>query len=391
MLTKQISNVLNSVFAEAVGEENQFTEDLSNFVDVAEEITSTIDLSNTKWVEGIFKKLIDRIGKTVIESKAYKAQDWGIYKDAWEYGSVLQKIRVETGEFHDNEVWSLDSYTPTVFDFEAPGDATVKYINGNKTFEAILCTMSKQIKEAFASPAKMNEFLSALETRVKTKMEFAREQLARRTIVALIAEKIKSGNNVIDLAEAYNKATGKTITLAKAPYDRDFLEFTARTLQTYTQYLQEFSQLYNDENYATFTSKNDMHLILNTELANGLATTLPANTWNEEFIKLPGFKTIGYWQSPKARTAIDCTPASGADTSGNDKITCASGVGILGVMFDDTACMISNEEPYVDSIYNPEGRFFKTWYRFDANYCVDPGENAIVFTIGKPTLSKTTS
>lgn len=396
MTTKQIADVLNSVFAETIGEENQFTENLSNFVDIADKLGDSISLTDTKYMEGIFKQLIDRIGKTIIESKSYKGQDWGIMKDSWEFGSILQKIRVETGEFHDNEVWDLDNYTPTVWDYEAPGDVTVKYVNGNKTFEAKLCTMTKQLKEAFASAGKMNEFLSALETRVKTKMEFSKEQLARRTIVGLIAEKIKSGNNVIDVAAAYQTATGKTITLDKAPYDRDFLEFLARTMETYSKYLQEFSQMYNDDEYATFTSAADTHVILQTEFANGLATTLPANTWNESFLQAPGYRTINYWQSPKAqgkselqaRTAINCMPVSGPGTAGKNTITCGNGVGIVGVMFDDSAAMICNQEPYVDSIYNPEGRFYKTWYRYDAEYVIDPGENAIVFTIGTPSFTK---
>lgn len=400
MVVKQISNVLNSVLAESVGEENQFKEDLSNFVDVFEKIGSTLNFSDNKWVEGIFNGLVDRIGKIMIENKMYKAEDWGIYKDSWEYGSILQKIRVETGEFHDNEVWDLNNYTPTVFDYETPGTVDVKYINGKKTMEAKLCTMTKQLKEAFLSASKMNEFISALETRVKTKLEFAREGLARRTITNLIAEKIKSGS-YIDLADEYNTKTGKTITLEKAPYDRDFLEFCAREMKTYTDYIQEFSQLYNDDEYNTFTNKDDIHLILNNELANGIETTLPANTFNERFLKMPGYRTINYWQSPKAsgktsynaRTSINVIPASEGSFSGDPEedtrksISCGVGVGVLGVMFDDKACMITNEEPYTDTIYNPEGRFFKTWHRFDAEYCVDPGENVIVFTIGNPTVT----
>lgn len=404
MKVKQIANVLNDVFAESVGEENQFKEDLSNFVDVFESISGTLNLGDNKWVEGIFNSLVDRIGKTMIDSKMYKAEDWGIYKDAWEYGSILQKIRVETGEFHDNEVWDLNNYIPTVFDYETPADVTVKYVNGKKTMEAKLCTMTKQLKEAFISASKMNEFISALETRVKTKIEFAREQLARRTITDLIAEKIKSGSYV-DLASAYNTKTGKTITLETAPYDRDFLEFVAREMKTYTDYIQEFSQLYNDDEYNTFTNKADIHLIINNEVANGIETTLPANTFNERFLKMNGYKTINYWQSPKAsgktefgaRTSINVIPASEGSFSGDAEddtrkyVSCGSGVGVIGVMFDDKACMITNEEPYTDTIYNPEGRFFKTWHRFDANYCVDAGENVIVFTIGTPTVTDPTA
>lgn len=78
MVVKQIANILNTVFAETIGESAQFNEDLSNFVDVGTQITGTIDLNDQKFVEQIFGKLIDRIGQTYIDSKAYTAKDWGI-------------------------------------------------------------------------------------------------------------------------------------------------------------------------------------------------------------------------------------------------------------------------------------------------------------------------
>lgn len=381
MIVKQIANILNTVFAETIGESAQFNEDLSNFVDVGTQITGTIDLNDQKFVEQIFGKLIDRIGQTYIDSKAYTAKDWGIYKDSWEYGSILQKIRVEVGEFHDNPVWDLRNYEPHVWDYEAP-DCTAKYFNSKTTYEAILCTTTKQLKEAFTSASKMNEFLSALETRVKTKMEFSKEQLARRTITNLIAEKLKSEKNVVHLITNYKNDTGKTVTAATAMYDRDFLEYFAREMMEYKEHIAEFTQLYNNDEYATYTS--DPHIIVQSKLDTGLSTTLPANTYNEKFVKIPNYRTINYWQSPDLRMKINVIPASEGSYTGNPEQDTRKKVvqdNIAAVMFDDKAAMITNAEPYTDTIYNPEGRFYKTWYRYDSSYFNDLGENAIVFVL----------
>lgn len=383
MKRKQIANVLNDVFAETIGEEAQFKEDLSNFVSVGEKALDSIDFSDNKAVESVYGKLINKIGKTIIEADEYKAKDWGIYKDSWEYGSILEKIRVETGEFHENPVWNLQDYEPSVWDYES-ADANVKFFNSGVTYESILCTTSKQLKESFQSEAKMNAFLSALETRVKSKMEFSKEQLARRTITNLIAEKLKTSKNIVPLLTLYNTKTGKTATASTAAYDRDFLEFLTRTLKSYSKYMSEFSVKYNNDEYATFTPQSRLRTIIQTEFVTGLSTTLPANTYNEEFLNNTGLQEINYWQSPDHQFKINVVPASegpAPDGEEEDERTVITQDNILGVMFDDRACMITNAEPYTDSIYNPEGRFFKTWYRYDASYFNDIDENAIVFVL----------
>lgn len=59
MKVTQLKDIVNNVTSEVLGKENVLAEDLSNLVDVGNEI---VDSEN---VDNYVKKLIDRIGKVI--------------------------------------------------------------------------------------------------------------------------------------------------------------------------------------------------------------------------------------------------------------------------------------------------------------------------------------
>ena len=65
MKVTQIKDIINSVTSEVLGKTDLVAEDLSNLVDVGNEI---VDTSN---VDNYVNKLVDRIGKTVFVNRLY--------------------------------------------------------------------------------------------------------------------------------------------------------------------------------------------------------------------------------------------------------------------------------------------------------------------------------
>ena len=65
MKVTQLKDIVNNVTSEVLGKENVLAEDLSNLVDVGNEI---IDSEN---VDNYVKKLIDRIGKVIFVNRLY--------------------------------------------------------------------------------------------------------------------------------------------------------------------------------------------------------------------------------------------------------------------------------------------------------------------------------
>ncbi len=385
MKVSQIASMLNTIFGEVIGESAPVAEDLSNIVDVGRVITSS-----TQWGDNFDKyvgKIIDKVGRSIFVDRPYDGDDLGLTREAWAYGSVLEKVRVEVGNYVNNKSWQLtDSPTPSfsdIFAFDSPAEVEAKYFNQKDTFRLKICLPRNQMEGAFRSAADMQRFIGTIENRIRTKREIAREALAYRTENNLIAAKLQYGMNVVNLLTEYKTASGdSTITAATALEKPDFLRYCVRRFKTDKKLLGKFSGNYNVHGYGTFTPPSRLKVLALTDFATAVETVLRSNTYHDDFVTLGGYREVPYWQ------------ARGVDDSYNDRSTILAypdldGVtpvlqnqaGVVFVMQDDDAAMICNEELPVDVIYNPEGRFYKYWYGLDCSFYNDLSENVIVYVI----------
>lgn len=390
MKVNQIATMLNTVFSEITGESALVAEDLSNIVDVGRTI-----LSSTQWGDNFDKyvgKIIDKVGRSIYVDRPYDGDDLGLTREAWNYGSVLEKVRVEVGDYVDNKSWMLtDSPTPTfsdIFAYDSPAEVQAKYFNQKDTLRLKICLVRNQMESAFTSAANMQRFIGAIENRIRTKREIAQEALAYRTENNLIAAKLQYGLNIVNLLSEYKAASGdSSITAATALETPAFLRYCVRRFKTDKKLLAKFSGQYNVENYGTFTPASRLKVYALTDFATAVETVLRSNTYHDDFVKLDGYREVPYWQGRgegadtfEARSTVYAYPAMENATP-----TLQNQSGIVFVMQDEDAAMICNEEMPVDVIYNPEGRFYKYWYGLDCSYYNDLAENVIVYVIADDT------
>ncbi|MFW3388441.1 UNVERIFIED_CONTAM: hypothetical protein RF648_20860, partial [Kocuria sp. CPCC 205274] len=129
MKMTQVKTILADVVKEITGQTDLVAEDLSNIVDIGKTVFDATAVDN------YVKKLVNRIGKTTFEDRVYQGNTSRILKDAWEYGSILQRVSVELPDAEENESWKLvdgTSYDQDVF--HAP-KISAKFFNGQVTFE----------------------------------------------------------------------------------------------------------------------------------------------------------------------------------------------------------------------------------------------------------------
>lgn len=390
MKVKQISTMLNQVFGEILGDTGLISEDMSNLVSAGQIITSSTQFGDN--FENYAGKIVDKVGRTVFADRVYRAKDLGIWRDSWEYGSVLEKIRVDVGDYEDNCEWDLTKPGTTGLDYNenlqqhieelfkfVPANAQAKYFNLKTTFKTVISITRKQLKSAFNGASEMARFIGMIENRIMSKMEIAKDQLQRRTLVNLIGTKIHAGT-VVDLKAEFEAAGGATISnFAAALKDPDWLKFAAKKITMDREFMTEPSKIYNEGNFYTHTPIEDSRLVVLADLDAGLKFNLYGDTYNEEFVKLNNYKTVPFWQG--SGTAMSLTDRSKINikTAGGD--TVEEG-GILGILFDRDAAMVCNEDPDVRSQYNADGNFTNYFYTYDCSYFNDFDENAIVYTWG---------
>lgn len=404
MRVNQISTILNDVFGEILGDTALVSEDLANIVDVGRVITGSSTFGDD--FENYAGKIVDKVGKTIFVDRVYRAKDFGIWRESFEYGSVLEKIRVDIGDYEDNCEWDLTKDTDSsgtldyndnisnhieeLFKF-IPATVQAKYFNMKSTFKTVISITRKQLKSAFDSASAMARFIGMIENRISSKMEIAKEELQRRAIANFIGQKFYDGTNVVNLKTDFEAAGGtQYATFSDALEDPDFLRFLAKKVTMDREFMTQPSKIYTSGSFYNHTPIEDSRLIVLADVDAGLKFNLYGDTYNEEFVKLDNYKTVPFWQGTGTTMDIEDRSALYIKTADGDTVNTktagdnSSAINIVGVLFDRDGIMCCNEDPEVRSQYNADGNFTNFFYCYDASYYNDFDENGIVYVWGTP-------
>lgn len=382
MEVKQIYALMNDVTNEVLGTTDLVKEDMTNVVDVGEEIF------NAGAVDNYVRSLVNHIGKVIFVNRPYSGSVPSVMMDGWEFGSVLEKITAEIPEAVENESWELTdgaSYDPNIF---YKPNVSAKFFNKRVTFEVPMSFTERQVKESFSSLVQLNGFLSMLYNAVDKSMTVKIDSLVMRTINNMIAETVYAefpegtytGNSVkaVNLLSLYNARYEKTLTADKAITDPDFIRFSSYEMGVYANRLSKISKLFNIGGKDRFTPSDLLHVVLLSDFAKSADSYLQSETYHNEFTKLPQAEIVPYWQAPgKSYDFSDISKIDVKTGSGHDV---AFG-GILGIMFDRDALGVTNLDRRVTTNYNPKAEFYNNWYKFDAGYFNDTNENFVVFYV----------
>ena len=387
MKITQIHEIMNTTVQEVLGTEAIVSEDLSNIVDIGNEIISTENVDN------YVKKLVNHIGKVVFSDRVYSGSAPNVLMDSWEFGSILEKVTAEIPKATENDSWNLvdgQEYSPDIF---YQPKVSAKFYNSKVTFEIPLSFTELQVKESFSNQNQLNGFLSMLYNSVDKAMTVKLDSLIMKTINNMIAEtmetdlyskedkalKLDTGSiKAVNLLANYNKATGQTLTKEKALTDSDFIRYASFTLNIYKDRLTKLSTLFNIGGKERFTTGDYLHVILLSNFASATDIYLNSDVAHNELVKLPNYDTVPYWQGSGKEYSFDDISSINVKTNSGKTITAN---GILGIMFDRESLGVANLDRRVTTNYNPKAEFYTNFYKLDAGFYNDLNENFVVFYI----------
>ena len=385
MQVKQLKEIVNSVTSEVLGKTDVVNEDLTNLVDVGNEIFDTDNVDN------YVKKLIDRIGKVIFVNRLYAGGVPSVLMDSWEYGSVVEKISADMPEADENDSWNLQNGQTYSQDTFYQPKVSAKFFNSKVTFDVKLSFTTEQVKESFSNVNELNGFISMLETGVKNSMTVKLDGLIMRTINNMTGQILNSANGLqkVNLLTEYNTASGQTLTANKALMDKDFLKFASLTIKKYQARITKMSTLFNAGGKARFTTTDNLHTVLLSDFADSAEVYLLSDTYHNDTVSLPNHETVPYWQgSGKSYAFNDISKIDVKIDAGNKTPKQVTQTGILGVMFDTNALGVSNLNQRTTTSYNARAEFYTNYYKMDAGYFNDLNENFVVFYIADTTLGK---
>lgn len=389
MKINQVATLLNNINKEYAGETpiTQVAEDLSNIVDVGKELTAG-QQDITKFFESYTKKLIDKVGRQVVVDRTYKSTAPDIQRDAWEYGSVLEKIRVSVNELENDTTWTLNAGdTPEQYEYN-PATLSAKYFDDYTVFMTQISLPEKTLQSAFTSAAAMGRVIAAIENRVRMKLAISRDNLIRRTINNLIAEKI-AANKDINLLAMYNGESG-TLTPEQAISNPAFLRYAVFQIMRYKKFITEPSVLFGDDGYVNFTPSADTKMILLDMFAQSTSVYMESDTYHNDLVSLgDNYQTVPYWQGSGTDVNFPFNTLSAINVKTASNGTTVNTSGVIGIIFDRDAAAVCMEDLQTTGNYAANGRFYNYFHYVNARYLNDLSENVLVFTVRTPSTQET--
>lgn len=378
MLMTQVYELANDVTKAVLGETAVVNEDLSNVVDLGDQIT------NLNLLDHYVNTLVDHIGKMIFVNRAYSGTAPSLLMDSWEYGSILEKVTYDgLPEATENESWELtdgEEYNPNIF---TQPKVSAKFFDKRVTFEVPMSFAERQVKSAFSSAGQLNAFFSMIYNAIEKSMTVKMDGLIERTVNNLIGETLADANagvRSIDLLAGYNDQYDQELTAAQAILTPEFIRYASYMFKLYSDRLVKISTLFNGGGKERFTPKDMQRIIMLSEFKTAADVYLQSDTFHNELTKLPNADEVPYWQGSGLAYDFGSTSAINVKTSGGNTVAQA---GILGVIFDRDAAGVSNLNRRVTTDWNAKGEFWNNWYKFDAGYFNDFNENAIVFHMGE--------
>lgn len=399
MKINQIANVLNSAFfPEATGtNEETITDDLSNVVEVGTRITSASNFGSM--MNGYMKIIFDKVGETVYSDMGYESGGFDLHVTDTELGGILEKIRIEAPDFDENKSWTFtegDGSTHEEMFGYHPVTVDGKYFMSRTTFRTKPYTITeKQFRTAFTSIDNVYEFIGRIEQRVISKRNLAINILNHKAVTALISEKLKSGDNVVNLLDEYITETrDNTVTETNWRTNEKFLLYANTYVRTISDLMNEPTGLYNEDGYVSQTTDSNRKFYLLSDFSRAIESYVYRSSYNVENVRLTGYKTIAYWQAVgndkntanfTTRSTINAIPPSeGEQTETPDTREVVNESGVVGVIFNRYAAFINAKRIETGVQTNNFDKWTNYIHMFEAGYYVDTGENAVVFVIKNP-------
>ena len=393
MKINQIYALINDINKQMWGNDAVDTHDLAGLISLGKQFSG--DLVGADKFLG---KLVDRIGKTVIRTLDLELDFPSLYRDSFEFGAMLQKITVNPMNAIATSEWKVgdNDFVPTFANVVKHDDIHVTYFTGANTFKFFTTIPDDQFFTAFTSESNMMLFIDAIIDSMSKSVTMSVNNWSRTTVNNFIAEKIISGNGVINLLAEYNAllGSGNEITANAAMHDKEFARFASQVIRNYVKYLGQPSSLYNvgganGEPIERATQRDNMHVMFLTNLKSLFDAYLLSDSYKDLY-DIPNFTEVAYWQGNKGadgintfatNSTIDVTPSSQESVAvvGNRYSITQSGV--VAVLADRQAIAIGIEKYRAGSFRNDIDAYTNYSNSITEQNICDLSENGIIFLV----------
>lgn len=368
MTTTQIYALVNAVNAQAFGSTALAVVDTNSLVSLG----TTVLTSSTN-TEAFLNTLAQRIGKTIIDFRRYRNRLAGMVLDDFEYGAILQKIKVQMPAAESDESYDLiDGNTVDHYKIAKP-TVIQKLFVSRTPYQFRITIQREHLKEAFTGPEQMGGFISAIFGEVRNAIEIALENLGRACINNFIANTVGTARE-IKLITEYHTDTGQTLTPLTALHDDAFMNFAVARINETFDMMQSMTSLFNDGTVERFTPLEDMRVKVLSKFNRRAQTVTQYAAFHEQLVSIDhDFEIMPFWQS--SQTPADIYAKDSTNTGVNVE-------NIIAVVHDRDALGIYKKmEEVATTPVNAAGLYYNQYWHEKQLWFNDLSENFVFFTL----------
>ena len=381
-INNEVYAIVNAVHAMATGADEVAVVDTASFVDFGNNVLSSSDATET-----FLNTYLLRVATTYDTFRPYdgKLKDLMLSGDEW--GAIVQKIDAEVPDFVSDETFEIeDGKSVDQYIVRKPVGRQKLFIK-RSTYSNFITTAKKLLKGAFLSEAAFLSWARMVAGKMRNKIEFATENLARLAIANYIAN--MEDGQIVHLLTNYNNESGLSLTADKALLDKDFLAYAAGEMELVSKRLRNLSVSYNAEEAERHTPAGEQRFLVFDKFQSRLQHVVQYQAYHKELVSLGEFIEVPYWQG-EYEMSDDPTPVR-VDVRDTIKVTVDDGEGgtadvtvsgIMGFIFDKYALGAHrSEEETLTTPINARGRYYNTFHFAEQLWFNDLSENGVVFIL----------
>ncbi len=380
----QLATVLNAVHSQATGKTGITPTNTGEFVSVAQQTLLA-------GYDPVMNAITQVLQKTIFSYRPYKAKMISIEADARKWGAITRKIQlVDRPAENSSRIPLTDGTSVDQQVIKKPVALQTNYY-GTNIYADHITIFKDQIDNALSGPEEFGRFIDMVMGEMANKMEQFREEMARMTVVNLIAGKYAGDpGNVVHLLTEYNTETGQSYTkqdIYQPDKIRGFTEWMFARIGDISDKFEERTEKYqiNITGLAIekHTPKRFQHLYVYSKLLRQLETMVKTETYNADYLNTADVEAVSFWQSIDSPDEIQATPVYLKNDGTLELNASAQTItDVVGVLFDDEAAGYTIElDTITPAVYNAAGHYQNIWYNRQIKYHNDFTEKCVVFVL----------
>lgn len=366
--------------------------DITNTVSFGEKLLSSADESSR---DVVFKALIDRIGRTIVDLLPYDNKFSKVFKDVFAYGSILQTIHVSNFEVKSSGVYA------NMEDGDVDGDVYKTYLadvdqtlfENMQPWEFAVTIFDDQIKTAFINEEGVAGFINGIFIAMQNSITKYLETCARTCYMDLIiADYNKGGNVAVNVLQEYYNETGVELSVDNFQYNADFNRWLTSLFTDKVGLMEEMTVLYNHKEYETFTPRDGNHFVINNKIADNIKRFMTSNVYNDELVSMPNYDEVSSWQAIGTGASLnDRLSVYGKYKNpkyvegGSEPEYISANVKVIAVMHDDRVMSLTLKDRRTVTKVNEHGARRNVWEQGTVCNFLNLGHNSIIFYVGAVT------